>query len=260
MNPSTKLWKTKLSKWAFAGVLSTAAVLGIAALPPHRDTLAKAPVAPPPDNKLDQLTRQVESLQKTVAEERELRAQIQAQLAQVRQSSSAAQEGLAAARLAQQEQTRVTTALEKQVELLEARLGKVEKGGSLTSAEARQQLQGAWKVVSIQGEGRGAEPEASEVVFSGKTMTVRYADGRPEQVVEYKLDAGETPREITFLGRAPLLGIYAVHAPASGEQTTLELCIDQGKALRPDSFEAAAGSRRSLWKLQRTQPAPAASP
>lgn len=238
-------------------MLSISALLGSLVAGVGAEELKRAPAGPPPDNKVEQLTRHLDSLQlrltasdKQSQEERELRGQLQTQLATLKQSVTAAQAALEASQKMQEQQSQEIAALRKQLDQLAG------QAKSPTPAAARQELTGSWQVVSVVEDGAAREADFDEVVFAGKTMTIKYGAGRPARSFEYKLDPAEEPREITLLGggRSPVLGIYTLRTNASGgkTETVLELCVDQGKTLRPEQFKSAAGGQTALWQLKQT--------
>jgi RNA polymerase sigma-70 factor (ECF subfamily) len=122
--------------------------------------------------------------------------------------------------------------------------------GDAVSADAKA-LQGAWKVVGLEVQGKKAPPEAfagGHVIVKGDEMFLG------DRKVKFKLDPGKTPRAIDLIPQdgpdkgKTIRGIYAL------EKGRLKLCApnfagDTNK--RPAEFRTTPGDGLGLLILER---------
>jgi uncharacterized protein (TIGR03067 family) len=124
------------------------------------------------------------------------------------------------------------------------------QAGDAASADAKA-MQGEWKVVGLEVQGKKAPPEAfagGHVIVKGDEMLLG------DRKVKFKLDPRKTPRSIDLIpqdgpdkGKA-LFGIYAL------EKSRLKICApnfggDMNK--RPAEFRTTAGDGCGLLILER---------
>jgi uncharacterized protein (TIGR03067 family) len=122
-------------------------------------------------------------------------------------------------------------------------------------------LQGVWKTVGVEIEGRKTEPPADmagSVVIKGGTYTVKAVTETGEKVVSeltFKLDPTKDPKAIDFTTAAgpdkgkQIKGIYKL------EGDTLKVCFNPKKdGERPTSFATKAGSSVRLNIFKREKP------
>lgn len=128
------------------------------------------------------------------------------------------------------------------------------------SAEARR-LEGAWKVVALESDGRKAPASALEAmkdarwIFKGSEVSFQEPNAPGKS--SFKVDPGKSPKEIDLIGLdgaekgKTMQGIYRL---VDGELT---ICLrDAGAAGkgRPKEFATEAGSGLGLIVLKRPDP------
>lgn len=121
----------------------------------------------------------------------------------------------------------------------------------------RQALQGAWRVVSLEEDGKAQPPQVLEkikVAFRGDKFITQETVDRKAEEHDYRMDASPKPKTFDVLptsgphqGKA-FLGIYALH----GDE--LKLCIARPGKDRPKEFAAPDGSEVTLMVLKRVKP------
>src|SRR5262249_46639213 len=137
----------------------------------------------------------------------------------------------------------------------------------LIAAEPRQdaaakqdvkKLQGTWKVVASEVEGRKVEAAATtaSVVIRGAKYTVKYPEsgGKKASEMTFTLDPSKKPRAIDFTSTSGpekgklSRGIYEL----AGD--TLKICFNPDKdGKRPTEFTTKAGSRLRSVTLERVK-------
>jgi uncharacterized protein (TIGR03067 family) len=116
-------------------------------------------------------------------------------------------------------------------------------------------LQGTWKVVSLERDGKAAPDEAIReqdpwIIKGDKiVMDEKAKDGTST----YKVDPAKTPKTIDVAshdrGVKSVPGIYSV------EGDTLKVCLSSpANKERPTEFSAKEGSKASLYVLERQKP------
>lgn len=106
------------------------------------------------------------------------------------------------------------------------------------SPSEKKQLQGTWKVVSIEGIGMKPFPpetlKDASVVFAGDKVTISIDGDKVER--EFKLDPTKKPKAID-IGKGP--GIYHL------DGDNLKLCWDAMGEKRPEEFSIKGSNRGS---------------
>jgi uncharacterized protein (TIGR03067 family) len=114
----------------------------------------------------------------------------------------------------------------------------------------RARLQGAWKVVSGEANGKPAPEDAvkgARMVFQGNRVTARTDNGKTRSLT-FKLRPGRRPKAIDLTNPArkqTLLGIYSLKGD------TLRVCFGAPGAARPKTLAAKEGSNAVLFVLKR---------
>ncbi|HTI52429.1 MAG TPA: TIGR03067 domain-containing protein [Planctomycetaceae bacterium] len=123
----------------------------------------------------------------------------------------------------------------------------------------KEKLQGTWKFVSVQVQGREEPmPDGIRVVITSDTLTMVYpkdGDNKEEKKGwKYTIDPSKDPKEMDwFVEETPG---QSIHQPAIYvlEGATLKICSTaQGKP-RPTKFESKRGDFGGLWVLKRVAP------
>jgi uncharacterized protein (TIGR03067 family) len=117
----------------------------------------------------------------------------------------------------------------------------------------KEQLQGTWKVVSVDLGGKGNEElKLDRLIFDGdKVRVVGPSRGQQEEGT-FKLDPARKPKTIDIhaLGskQQSVLGIYELEA------NSLKLCLARPGEGRPTTFEPKDNARQLKAVLKRAQP------
>jgi uncharacterized protein (TIGR03067 family) len=121
----------------------------------------------------------------------------------------------------------------------------------------KEKLQGKWKVVSAEANGREA-PDAEKLkrewTFEGDKIIVKVGEEKREST--FKLDPGTKPKAIDIIppegstenNGKPFKGIYAL------EDDRLKICFVPDMAERPSEFATKEGYRALLLMLERVKP------
>jgi RNA polymerase sigma factor (sigma-70 family) len=123
--------------------------------------------------------------------------------------------------------------------------------GPAASARAdREGLQGAWKVVGAESDGKAMPPRGLRMTFEDGQWTMA-AEGFRSEPMPFVLDPAGEPKGID-LPRGPGVvwqGIYRL------DGDSLKLCVNRGGGGRPTDFVTKPGSNCCLFVLERERPA-----
>ncbi|HYV39244.1 MAG TPA: TIGR03067 domain-containing protein [Gemmataceae bacterium] len=121
-------------------------------------------------------------------------------------------------------------------------------------AAARDQdaIQGTWKFVSVEMDGKKEDPKEQIIIFQGDKFTVKIGD-MVLQAGTQKLDPGKKPATVDAIvtegeGKGTtMLGIYEIQGD------TLKSCFDMQGKKRPTEFKTAPDSGTFLAVLKRAE-------
>ena len=122
-------------------------------------------------------------------------------------------------------------------------------GGSEAAKKELARLQGTWKAVKLEQDGKRIDSEDLLAVISGEKFIMK--TGGEDQVSRIKLDPSKKPAAIDIhpqKEKATVLGIYKLE----GKRLTICFAVG-GKQKRPQKFTAPKGSGNALFVLQRVK-------
>ena len=127
-------------------------------------------------------------------------------------------------------------------------------------ARELKKLQGMWRVVGLEHDGRKATPDdvkGMSWTFEGNRITGKDPDEEPKMIGEFTVNPKESPKQIDIVKvegakkEKTLLGIYKLE----GERLTI--CLRDEKATdkgRPTEFSAEKGSELGIFMLEKEDP------
>lgn len=110
------------------------------------------------------------------------------------------------------------------------------------------QIQGKWKMVSSERNGRERPVKVTQVVIKAEKITFVGPDGKESVDVPYKLDPTKKPKTIDIKnekGDETSFGIYSL------DGDTLKICTAKAGIDRPTEFATKPGSDLNLIVLKR---------
>jgi len=127
----------------------------------------------------------------------------------------------------------------------------VAAGAPQEGTKDQEQIQGKWKMVSSERNGRDRPVKVTQVIIKADKITFVGPDGKETFDVPYKLDAAKKPKAIDVKnekGDETSPGIYSL------EGDTLKICYARPGKQRPSEFATKPGSELNLIVLKRDTP------